>query len=44
MSIPVIDVSRFRDGKIVEHWSGGTAEAEVLQTLMGVRAKEPSRT
>ncbi len=44
VAFSVIDVSRFRDGKIVEHWSEGTAEAEVLQTLMGVPAEEPSRT
>jgi nicotinamidase-related amidase/predicted ester cyclase len=44
VTFSVIDFSRFRGGKMVEHWSEGTAEAEILQQLASATAKEPRRT
>jgi len=43
VTLEVIDISRIRDGKIVEHWSEGGAEREMLEQLGVAAAPEPLR-
>jgi predicted ester cyclase len=43
VTLEIIDISRIRDGKIVEHWSEGGAEREMLEQLGVTPAPEPLR-